>query len=41
MRKIFLGGRLELDGWSRDFVIEKRARFDNRGYMNVCLELST
>ena len=35
---IFLGGRLELDGWSRDFVIEKRARFDNRGYMNVqCL----
>ena len=29
---IFLGGRLELDGWSRDFVIEKRARFENRGY---------
>ena len=32
---IFLGGRLELDGWSRDFVIEKRARFNNRG--NECL----
>ena len=29
---IFLGGTLELEGWSRDFVIEKRARFDNRGY---------
>ena len=29
---IFLGGRLELGGWSRDFVIGKRARFDNRGY---------
>lgn len=32
---IFLGGRLELDGGSRDFVIEKRARFYNRA--NKCL----
>lgn len=35
---IFLGGRLGLDGGSRDFVIEKRARIDNRAKKpNKCL----